>query len=248
MSKPKVVAIVQARLGSTRLPGKVLKDLAGAPVLERCLGRLKRARCLDAIVVATTTLEADKPLADWCAERGWACERGSEEDLLDRYYLAARKHRAEVVVRVTSDCPLIDPDLVDQVVGEFLARQPQVDYASTRLPQYRYPRGLDTEVMTMAALETAWREDQNPAWREHVTPYLYFHPERFRLHGVMHHQDLSRFRLTVDTPEDLELIRLIYVHFDHDRFTWQEAVELVEAHPRWQAINAEVRQKEVPRD
>jgi spore coat polysaccharide biosynthesis protein SpsF len=238
---------MQARLGSTRLPGKVLMDLMGAPVLERCLSRLKRAASLDAIVVATTTLDSDQPLADWCAAHGWACARGSEEDLLDRYYQAALAHQAEVVVRVTSDCPLMDPELVDQVVDEFMARQPRVDYASTRLPQYHYPRGLDTEVMTMAALATAWQEDSNPAWREHVTPYLYFHPERFRLHGVMHPEDLSRFRLTVDTPEDLELLRLIYAHFGHDRFTWLQAVELLQAHPEWQAINAEVRQKEIPR-
>ncbi len=244
----KVVAIVQARMGSTRLPGKVLMDLAGRPVLARCLERLARAQRLDQIVVATTTLPGDQILADWCQAEGWPLFRGHPEDLLDRYFQAAKAHQAQVVVRCTSDCPLIDPGLVDQVVEEFLARLPGVDYASTRLPRYHYPRGLDTEVMTMEVLERTWREDQNPAWREHVTPYIYMHPERFNIHGVMHPEDYSRFRLTVDTPQDLELIRLLYRHFGHDRFTWLEAVEVLKARPQWAAINAEVQQKEVPRD
>ncbi len=241
----KVVAIVQARMGSTRLPGKVLMDLAGKPVLARCLERLRRSKRLDEIVVATTTLPGDRQLVEWCEAQDRPVFQGDPEDLLDRYYKAAKAFSADVIVRCTSDCPVIDPELVDQTVSEFLDLLPNVDYASTRLPKYHYPRGLDTEVVSMAALETIWREDTNPDWREHVTPYIYFHPERFRIHGVMHPQDFSRYRLTVDTPQDLELIRLIYDHFDHDRFSWQEAVALLKSRPEWVAINAEVQQKEV---
>lgn len=248
LNQVKVVAIVQARMGSNRLPGKVLMDLAGKPMLARCLERLRRAKTLDEIVVATTTLPGDRELADWCHANEWPVFLGDPEDLLDRYYKTAEAYAAEVVVRCTSDCPIIDPDLVDQTVGEFLHLLPNVDYASTRLPKYHYPRGLDTEVVSMSALETIWREDNNPDWREHVTPYIYFHPERFRICGVMHPQDYSRYRLTVDTPRDLELIRLIFDHFEHDRFSWEEVVSLLESRPEWAAINAEVQQKEVSRD
>lgn len=242
----KVVCIVQARMGSTRLPGKVLMDLAGAPVIARCLARLGRARRLDQVAVATTILAADQALVNWCAGAGVACLRGDPEDLLDRYYQAARELEADVVVRCTSDCPIADPDLVDRAVGEFLAADPPVDYASTRLPVYRFPRGLDTEVMSMAALERAWRADANPAWREHVTPYMYFNPDQFAILGVPCTEgDFSQYRLTVDTPEDLTLMRLIYEHFGHDRFTWREAVDLLAARPDWAHINAEVRQKMV---
>lgn len=242
----KVVCIVQARMGSSRLPGKVLMDLAGEPVLARCLARLGRARSLDQVAVATTTLPGDQALVDWCAARGVACLLGHPEDLLDRYHQAALALGADVVVRCTSDCPLIDPELVDRVVGEFLAARPGVDYASSRLPEYLFPRGLDTEVVSMAALERAWRMDANPAWREHVTPYIYFHPESFAILGVPCREgDFSAYRLTVDTPEDLALMRLIYEHFGHDRFSWREAVELLRARPDWAGINAAVEQKKV---
>jgi spore coat polysaccharide biosynthesis protein SpsF len=232
-------------MGSTRLPGKVLLDLQGRPVLARCLERLKRAESLARIVVATTTLAMDDVLEKWCVDNGWDCFRGHPEDLLDRYYQAALGVGAGVVVRCTSDCPLIDPALVDRVVGEFLARQPGLDYACNRRPRYTFPRGLDTEVMTMAALARAWREDADPAWREHVTPYIYL-SGRFRCHGVMTEPDLSRYRLTVDTPEDLELLRLVYAHFGHDRMAWQEVVAALEQHPDWAAINADIVQKAVP--
>lgn len=243
-----VVAIVQARMGSTRLPGKVLMDLAGKPVLARCLERLHRANNLDEIVVATTTLPGDRQLAEWCEAQSWPVFKGSPEDLLDRYYKTAKAFGADIVVRCTSDCPVIDPDLVDQTVGEFLNLLPDIDYASTRLPKYHYPRGLDTEVVSLKALESIWQEDENLAWREHVTPFIYFHPERFRIHGVMYPQDFSQYRLTVDTLQDLELMRLIFDHFGNDCFSWQEAVALLKARPDWVAINADVQQKEVPRD
>ncbi len=241
----KTVAIVQARMGSTRLPGKVLLDLAGEPLLARCVERVRRARTLEEVVVATTVQAADAAIVELCAARGWPVFRGSEEDVLDRYYQAAVAQQADVVVRITSDCPLIEPQIVDWVVDEFLARQPAVDYAANTLPPRTFPRGLDLEVMRFDVLERAWREDHDPATREHVTPYIYRHPERFALHGVVNQVDYSALRWTVDTPEDLELVRRIYGHVGHDRFTWREVLAVLQMHPEWIEINQNVMQKTV---
>jgi spore coat polysaccharide biosynthesis protein SpsF len=241
----RVVAIIQARIGSTRLPGKVLKDLAGEPVLARCVNRLRRAQMLDEVVVATTVQNADKAIALLCEERGWPCFRGSEEDVLDRYYQAALAHQADVVVRVTSDCPLIEPEVVDRVIGEFLDRQPGLDYAANTLPLRTFPRGLDAEVISFDALERAWREDRNPAWREHVTPYVYRNPERFSLYGVTNEADYSSMRWTVDTPEDLAFVLRIYDHFGHDHFSWREVLAVLKEHSEWMAINHHVQQKAI---
>jgi spore coat polysaccharide biosynthesis protein SpsF len=239
----KVVAIVQARMGSTRLPGKVLLDLVGEPMLVRDMNRLARAETLDKVVIATTVEPADDAIVNLCEERAWSYFRGSEEDVLDRYYQAAKIYGAEAVVRITSDCPLIEPEVVDQVVHEFLERQPDVDYASNTAPERTFPRGLDTEVMRFDALEQAWREDDNPAWREHVTPYIRRHPELFKIYGVLNDEDLSHLRWTVDTPEDLAFVRQIYEHFGHDQFSWHEVLALLDRHPEWRAINRDVQQK-----
>jgi spore coat polysaccharide biosynthesis protein SpsF len=241
----KVVAIIQARMGSTRLPGKVLLDLAGEPMLVRDVNRVRRATLLHEVVVATTMESEDDAIVSLCASRGWSCSRGSQDDVLDRYYQTAVAYDADVVVRITSDCPLIDPDVVDLVVREFLKRQPGIDYASNVLPHRTYPRGLDTEVMRFDALERAWREDTNPALREHVTPYIYRNEGRFRMHGVTSSVDHSAMRWTVDTPEDLGLVRHIYDHFGHDRFSWLEVLAVVQRHPEWLDINRHVKQKEV---
>ena len=240
-----VVAVIQARTGSTRLPGKVLMDIAGEPMLARVVTRAARAETLDEVVIATTTLGSDDRVATLCAERGWPCFRGSEDDVLDRYYQAARLHHARHVVRITSDCPLIDPGVVDRVVGEFLDRQPGVDYACNFLPQRTFPRGLDTEVMNFRALEKAWREDDNPAHREHVTQYILRHPDRFRVHGVVNPADLSRHRWTVDTIEDLTLVRQIYEHFGNDSFSWEAVAGFLDGRPDLVAINRHIEQKVV---
>ena len=241
----KIVAIIQARMGSTRLPGKVLLDLAGEPMLARVVHRVQRAASLQEVIVATTVQPADDTISQLCAARGWPCARGSQDDVLARYYQAALASQADVVVRITSDCPLIEPDVIDQVVGALLAGQPEVDYASNVQPPRTFPRGLDVEVIRFDALERAWREDVDPAWREHVTPYLYRHPERFRIHGVFNAVDLSHLRWTVDTPEDLELVRRIYGYFDDDAFSWHDVLALLEQHPGWLEINRTVEQKAV---
>ena len=236
----KTIAIVQARMGSSRLPGKVLLDLAGEPMLARVLRRVRRARRVDEVLVATTTEARDDAIAAFCVERDWLCFRGSEQDVLDRYYQAATGRRADVVVRVTSDCPLIDPELIDATLAALDLQQ--AAYASNVLRR-SYPRGLDVEAFTFAALETAWQEDRNPAWREHVTQYLVRHPERFAQTDVADETDHSAFRWTVDTPEDYALVEKIYAHFGADEFSWREVLALLARHPDWLALNEHIEQK-----
>lgn len=241
----KTIAIIQARIGSTRLPGKVMEDLAGEPMLVRTVNRAKRAQTLDEVVVATTTNAGDDVIAELCDQNGWPCSRGSEDDVLDRYYNAAVAHKAEVVVRITSDCPLIEPPIVDQAIELFRNHQLGIDYVSTSIPKRTFPRGLDTEVIRFDALKRAWNEDDNPATREHVTPYIYKNPQWFKLLGIGSETNYSYMRWTVDTQEDLEFVREIYNHFGHDRFSWQEVLEVLRIHPEWMEINRHVKQKEI---
>jgi spore coat polysaccharide biosynthesis protein SpsF len=242
----KIVAIIQARMGSTRLPGKVLLDLAGEPMLVRVVKRTQRAKMLDEVVVATTVQLADEAIARLCSEHSWPCFQGSEEDVLDRYYQAAIAHRAGAVVRITSDCPLIEPEIVDRVVQAFLDGQQEIDYVSNTFPRRMFPRGLDTEVVRFGVLEKVWHEDHDPTWREHVTPYIYRHPELFNIHGIVNEVDLSHLRWTVDTIEDLEFVQSIYEYFGHERFSWREVLSVLDQHPKWIAINQKVVQKELP--
>jgi len=241
----KVVAIIQARMGSTRLPGKVLMDLAGEPMLARVVSRCRRAETLHEAVVAATTQPADAAIAKLCAERAWPCFRGSEDDVLDRYEQAAEAYKADVIVRITSDCPLIEPAVIDSTVRSFLKRRPGVDYACNFLPVRTFPRGLDVEAIGREALRRAWREDRNPVWREHVTEYILQHPELFRIHGVTNDRDYSHMRWTVDEAEDLAFVRRIYGHFRHDRFSWLDVLGVLAEHPDWMDINSAVKQKVV---
>jgi spore coat polysaccharide biosynthesis protein SpsF len=240
----RTVAIIQARTGSTRLPGKVLLPLLGEPLLSVVVRRVGRASSVDVVVVATTTLPADDAIVELGTRDGWLVERGSEMDLLDRYLGAARAHGADRVVRITSDCPLIDPAVIDEVVGALEGAG--ADYASNTLVPRTFPRGLDVEVMTMAALEAAGEADTDPASREHATPYIYRHPERFRLSGVRLPVDLSGHRWTVDTPEDYELVRRIYDALGRDDIPWRDALAIVESNPGWSDLNRHIEQKTVP--
>jgi len=235
------VCIVQARMGSTRLPGKVLQPILGKPMLWWVMHRLSRCRQTDQVVVATTTSRLDDPLVELCKQEHWPAFRGSEVDVLDRYHGAAKQFRADHIVRVTSDCPLVDPTVTDRTVATFLSIAPAPDYVSNTLER-TYPRGLDTEVFSMQALVTAWEEDRSP-WREHVTPFLYRNPERFRLHGVTNPVDFSHYRWTVDTPEDLELVRQVYSHFGHGGFAWQQVLEAYGQHSEWTELNCNIEQK-----
>lgn len=234
----KIVAIIQARMGSTRLPGKVLMDLGGKTVLARVVSRLRRAGRVNEIVIATTDSVADDAIVRECHRLKVEYFRGSENDVLDRYYRASRACAAGAVVRLTSDCPVIDPQLVDETTRVF--QQRGGDYCSNVFPR-TYPRGLDTEVFTVAALEQAWRDAHDPYEREHVTPYFYRHPELFRLVSQQGQIDYSRYRWTLDTAADLELLRAIYSRFDNiDVFSWSEAVQLMECEPELAELNSQV--------
>jgi spore coat polysaccharide biosynthesis protein SpsF len=237
------VAIVQARMGSTRLPGKVLLDLAGRTMLARVVRRVSRASLVDDVVVATTTLPDDDPIVDECHRLSVSCFRGSPLDVLDRFHRAAVASRADAVVRITADCPLVDPEVIDRVIRAFLDGRP--DYAANVLRR-TYPRGLDTEVMTAAALARAWREATEPYQRTHVTPYLYQHPEAFRLLSVTGGQDLSHGRWTVDSEQDLEFVRAVYGRMDGgDAFSWHEVCRLLAEQPSLAELNRHVRQKQL---
>ncbi len=240
----RTVAIIQARTGSERLPGKVLLPLLGEPMLVHVVRRVSRAKSLDATVVATTTLSADDAIDELATREGWRISRGSETDLLDRYRQAAKANDADVVVRITSDCPLIDPTLIDDVVS---ARdKANADYASNSLEPRTYPRGLDVEAMTIGALEAADHDDTDPRSREHATPWIYRHPDRFTIVPVRSKVDLSAHRWTVDTPEDYDLVRRIYDALGRDDFSWRDALAVVDAHPEWSELNRHIRQKAVP--
>ena len=230
-------------MGSTRLRGKVLRDLAGKPMIARVLERVRRAESVDETIVATSDLPGDDPLADWLAASHHACFRGSEQDVLARFAGAAAQVGADAIVRITADCPLIDPGVIDEVVAAFRAGQPGLDYASNVLPRRTYPRGLDTEMFTRATLDQCAREAADAGSREHVTPFIYRHPERFRLHGVEADADYSEHRWTVDTPEDFELIEKIYSALRDSDFSWKDVLRLLAKNPEWSEINRHIAQK-----
>ena len=233
--------MVQARMGSTRLPGKVLLDLEGASVLARVVTRMRRARTVDEIVVATTTTAADESIVAECERLKVSVFRGDEHDVLDRYYRAAKSSQATVVVRVTSDCPLIEPEIADLTVRRFLAEHP--DFASNTLIR-TYPRGLDTEVFSRQALETAWREASVSYQREHVTPFIFENPQRFRLVNVQAQSDHSDLRWTLDTQADLDFVRAIYRRLGGtDDFGWRDVLAILDREPELLKINQHVRQK-----
>jgi len=238
----KVVTIIQARMGSSRLPGKVLKDLGGQSVLARVVHRLRRAKLAGEVIIATTPKPADDAIVEECQSLTVKFFRGDEHDVLDRYYQCAQWAGADAVVRITSDCPLIDPDVTDKTIRFFLNRRP--DYASNTIEQRKYPRGLDTEVMTMEALAAAWRDAHQPYQRVHVTPYIYENPGRFRLLAVDGFRDYSHYRWTLDTSKDLALIRALYERMNNDdSFSWLDLVKLLEREPRLADINRGVTQK-----
>lgn len=235
------VAIVQARMGSTRLPGKVLLPLAGRPMLAHVCERVQRAGKVQTVLVATSTAPADDAIEQFCRMGGWGCFRGDELDVLDRFHGAAQMAGAKVIVRITADCPLIDPGVIDRAVAEF--ESSDADYAANTIPIRTFPRGLDVEVFRFTALARAWREAIDPPSREHVTASIYRRPREFRIHGMPHAEDESHHRWTVDTPVDYALMERIYRHFDSNAFTWQEALALVELHPEWREINRHIEQK-----
>lgn len=272
--RPKTIAIIQARMASSRLPDKVLLDIAGKPMLAWVVERTQRAQNLAEVIVATTKDPSDDAVQALCQERGYPVYRGSAFDVLDRYYQAARQHGADIVVRITADCPLIDPGLIDEAVATFTGSEGSesravrrdallataasplasplspfpYDFVANRLPPpwgRTYPVGLDIEVCSFSGLEQAWSEADQPHQREHVMPFFYEQPERFRIRLLNHKFDYGELRWTVDTPQDLELLRSIAAHFDgRDDFTWLEVLEFVKDNPGVAQINAFVQPKD----
>ncbi len=242
---PSVVIIIQARMGSSRLPGKVLADIEGQPMLHRVVVRARRSQLAGRVVVATTIDASDDPVAAYCRKMGFPCFRGDLYDVLDRYYQTALHFGARVIVRVTADCPVIDPGEIDRTLRAFFGAD--VDFAANRLPPPWHrttPIGLDTEVVTFDALAKAWREAEEKFEREHVMPYFYNQEGRFEILLVDHAPDYGDYRWTVDTPEDLALLREIYASFDgKDDFTFEALITLFQRHPELEKINTHVSAK-----
>jgi len=225
-----ILAILQARVSSSRLPGKVLKPLLGVPMLLRQIERLKKSRKIDRLLVATSTEPSDNPIEKLCEENGIACYRGSLNDVLDRFYQAARGFDPEHVVRLTADCPLTDAKLIDDVIGFYL--DGGFDYASNAI-QATYPDGLDMEVFRFSCLEQAWREAALPSQREHVTPFIHQQPLLFKIGHYKNSSDLSHLRWTVDEPKDFELVTMVYeaLYPKNPDFSTQEILQLLDQRP-----------------
>ena len=202
-----IAAIIQSRMGSTRLPGKVLKRTEGKTLLEHMIGRVRRAKTPDKIIVATTENPKDDALADFVKKLDIEIFRGSEEDVLERYYGAAKKFSAEHIVRLTADCPLMDPEVVDEAVNFYT--NGNYDYVSNVNPP-TYPWGMDVEVFSFGALERAYKEARLEPEREHVTPYIRNHPEIFSIGNVEYKENFANLRITVDNPEDFAVVSGVF--------------------------------------
>lgn len=243
----KIAVISQARMTSSRLPGKVMKQVLGKPLMAYQVERLRRMRIPHEFVIATTDRPTDDEFADYCQSKlGASVFRGDERDVLSRYDGAASACGADVIVRVTSDCPLIDPAVTERVIRTFVEADGKWDYVSNTLER-RFPRGLDTEVFTREGLAVANREATLDYEREHVTPFFYRRPERFRIHQVLQEEDHSALRWTVDTPEDFQLVEamLTALYPVNPAFTQEDALRAWRQHPQWATLNAHIEQKKL---
>jgi glutamate-1-semialdehyde 2,1-aminomutase len=230
----KVLAIIQARMGSTRLPNKVMLNIGSTPMIGVLLSRLSYSKYIDKIVLATSSDIRNTPLVEFVNQLNYDVYQGSESDVLDRYYQAALKYSPDVVVRITGDCPLVDPEVVDSVIKTF--KMSDVDYVCNTNPP-TYPDGLDVEVFSFSALKTAWKEAKNIYDREHVTSFIY-ESERFKIKNVASSVDHSNERWTVDEPEDYEVIKYIFEHFSPKiDFSWSEVLEFKKKYPNIFSIN-----------
>ena len=238
--------IVQARMTSTRLPGKVLLPILDIPLLCYQIERLKRTKLSDELIIATTLNEGDMPIVRLCEREGVLYYRGSEQDVLARYYEAANRFKLDTVVRVTSDCPLIDPAVVDQGIEMYKEAQEHYDYVSNALHR-TYPRGMDVEVFSMKTLREAYAEGRMETDREHVTPFIYRHPERYKLGDLLYVRDESQHRWTVDTREDFQLVKRLLeeAYPGKPQFNLEDLLGIIRLHPDWSEINAHIEQKKL---
>ena len=242
-----VVCVIQARFASSRLPGKVLEPIGERSILRMVVDRVTRASTVGRTVVATSTEASDDAVALAAREAGVVVVRGSQFDVLDRFHDVLRAlPDTDVIVRVTADCPFVDPDVLDLVVTRLI--DDGLDFSANRLPPPHprtYPVGLDVEVCTAAALRTAWEGAKEPHQREHVMPYLYEIPQQFRIGLVDLDTDLSSYRWTVDTPEDLIAVRKIAELVGSEPFSWEDVLEVARAHPEIGDVNRAAKQKSV---
>ncbi len=239
----RVVAIVQARMGSSRLPGKVLKEILGRPLLGLLIERLRRCIRLNELVIATSTYELDDVIFGYCKRNEVAVYRGSEDDVLSRYAEAAKAFDADVVVRICADSPLIDPGLIDDLISDYLCGPISCDYISNTLNQ-TYPLGMNAEVFSAEALTDANINARMPYEREHVTPYIYGNPDRYTIREKHAELDYSKIRLTVDVPEDFDLVKLVFerIYPNNADFGLAEIISLYRDSPEIFDINAHVQQ------
>ncbi|MBM4171224.1 MAG: acylneuraminate cytidylyltransferase [Ignavibacteria bacterium] len=237
------IAIVQARYGSTRLPGKIFKEIVNKPMLWHVINRLSDSKLIDKIVIATTTNEEDDLTENFCIENDIEYYRGSSENVLERYFESAKKFNADIIIRITSDCPLIDPDIIDEMLNIF-SNEGKVDYLSN-VQERTFPRGLDTEIFSFQALEKAFLNSSKKFEQEHVTPFIYSHPELFTIKNHKCMQDYSFHRWTVDTEEDFQLIAKIYNHLynPEKNFLLDDILKLFDKYPELIKINEGIKQK-----
>jgi len=234
-----IKAVIQARMGSSRLRAKVLKEVAGKPLLQLMLERVQCCRLIEGIIIATTVREINDPIVDLTSKLNVEVFRGNEDDVLDRYYKAAKQFNIKTIVRLTSDCPLIDPQVTDRVVQYYLDNQDRFDYVSNMHPP-TFPDGLDTEVIPFDILERAWKEAKKPHEREHVTPYIWDNPEVFRIGNVENNEELHlKERWTVDYEEDYLFVKQVYEHlYNAGRvFYMKDILELLDRQPEIRKIN-----------
>jgi len=234
-----IIAIVQARMGSTRLPGKVLLNLEDKTVLEHVVERIRSSKYVDDIVVATTISKDDLRIVELCANLRISVYCGSEDDVLDRYYQAAKLFKADNVVRITSDCPVIDPKIIDDAIT--LHSKNDVNYTSNTLKE-TYPDGQDVEVFTFTSLRTAWKDAKLASEREHVTPYIRNNPDIFKHASLEYKEDFSQKRWTLDNAEDLEFLRLIYKYLYNKNplFNMDDILALIDEKPEIEKINQHI--------
>ncbi|WBW96223.1 glycosyltransferase family protein [Oceanirhabdus sp. W0125-5] len=242
----KVVCIIQARMGSSRLPGKVLKKIVDKSVLEHDIYRLRKAKNIDEIVIATTIENRDNAIVEEAKNLGVRYYRGSELDVLERYYYAAKETQAHIVVRVTSDCPCIDPILIDEIINKFKIEflEGNLDYINNTL-ELSFPRGYDVEVFSFKVLEIAYNNAKEKFEREHVTPYIYCNKDKFKVQVYKSDVDYSNIRVTLDTEEDLNVITKVYekLYKENKCFGLQDVINLYNSNPKIFAINQKIIQK-----
>lgn len=242
----KVVCIVQARFGSTRLPGKVLKEISGKSVLEHDINRIKLVKSIDEIIIATTTEPQDNKIVNEAERLSIKYFRGSEKDVLSRYYHAAKTNNADIVVRITSDCPCLDYNIINEMINMFIIRNrvEKCDYLSNCIER-TFPRGYDCEVFSFEVLEEAFMKADKDYEREHVTPYIY--NNRYNLVHYKNNEDYSKYRLTLDTEEDFEVINKVYeaLFSEHEYFGIEETISFLKQNPEIVKINEEVEQKKL---